>query len=94
MVIKIFVSKTCPKCPAAKELGAELEKQNIKVEYWDIGGRDGLAEAAFFSVLSTPSIIVVDNKEQEVTGWRGEIPSSETLSKALLSMGQAEHGSA
>ena len=35
---------------------------------------DGLAEASFYTVLSTPGLILCDEQGKEVKGWRGETP--------------------
>jgi len=54
----------------------------LKIELFDISTVDGLAEAAFYSVMATPSLILVDEKGKVVAEWRGEVPSeSKLLSK-------------
>ncbi len=73
--IKIFTKKDCPLCPGAKELGNKLEEQGKKVEYFDIETDVGLAEASFYTVLSTPSIIFTNQNGDEINSWRGEVPS-------------------
>lgn len=70
MTIKVFVRKDCPRCPAAKKAVEGLSD----VEMFDVDGIDGLAEAHFYNVLSTPSVIVVDAAGHELAGWRGEAP--------------------
>lgn len=75
MTLKIFTQANCPKCPPAKKLGKEIEKEGkLKVEWFDISTVDGLAEASFYSVLSTPSLILVNEAGKEITGWRGQVP--------------------
>jgi len=69
------VKKNCPRCPAAKALTSDL----TEVEQYDVEQVAGLAEAAFYGVLSTPSIVVVDQDGKEVVSWRGEVPSKEEL---------------
>jgi hypothetical protein len=75
VTIKLFVRQDCPRCPAAKKAVEGLEG----VEVYDVDGIDGLAEAHFYSVLSTPSVIVVDGAGHELAGWRGEAPERARL---------------
>ncbi len=82
MKVKIFWQKSCPHCPPAKELGDRLMKDGVEVEFFDILTPRGLGEAAFFNVLSTPSIVVADGSKA-VTSWNGKTPSMEELKKAL-----------
>jgi len=69
--IKLFVKDDCPRCPAAKRMLDGFDG----VEIYNVDDVAGLAEASFHSVLSTPSILVVDSAGKEVAGWRGEVPS-------------------
>lgn len=77
--IKIFTKTECPKCPAAKEIGGILQQEGLQVNYYDLETPDGLAEAAFYSVLSTPTIIVEDQDERILAGWRGSIPTLQEI---------------
>ncbi len=81
--IKIFTKAKCPKCPAAKEIGKELKKQGVTVYTYDLDTIDGLAEASFRSILSTPSIIIEDEEEREIVGWRGEVPTLQEVKRFL-----------
>lgn len=78
MQVKIFWQPECPKCPKAKELGEKLKEVGMKVEFFNIKEVDGLAESVFYDVLSTPSIVVVENGEKKAT-WYGEVPEIEAL---------------
>ena len=82
--IKIFTKATCPRCPAAKEIGKELKKKGVRVLHYDLDTVDGLAEASFYSILSTPSLIIEDEEEREVIGWRGTVPSLDEVRQHLL----------
>ena len=73
--IKIFIKAKCPKCPAVKEIGTELKKEGIPVFDYDLDTIDGLAEASFYSILSTPSLIIEDEEEREIRSWRGVVPT-------------------
>lgn len=77
--VKVFWKTDCPKCPAAKSLVAG----SSHAELFNMDEVDGLAEAAFYGIMSTPSIIVTSETGQEVAAWRGEVPSVTELSKWL-----------
>lgn len=83
-LIKIFVKAKCPKCPAAKEIGLELKKEGLPVFHYDLDTIDGLAEASFHSILSTPSFIIEDGEEKEVASWRGVVPTLQEVKQHLL----------
>lgn len=84
MVLKLFTKKGCPRCPAAKELVNQLKlENNLQVEQFDVETVDGMAEAAFYTVLATPTILVCRASGQEITGWRGEVPQLADLIKQL-----------
>lgn len=70
MRIKLFVKRDCPRCPAAKHAVEGL----TDIEVYDIDDVDGLAEAAFFGVMATPTVLVFDAAGSEVAAWRGEAP--------------------
>jgi thiol-disulfide isomerase/thioredoxin len=86
MVLKVFTQPNCPKCPAAKALCAQISKQQpkLKIEQYDVSTPEGLAEASFYAVLSTPSLILVDDNGKEVRSWRGEVPSLKEISGKLF----------
>lgn len=75
MNVKLFVKDDCPRCPIAKHACEGLDA----VETYDLSSIDGLAEAAFYGVLATPTILVFDESGTEVAGWRGEPPDRATL---------------
>ena len=79
MYIKLFVKDDCPRCPAAKLLVEGFDS----VQVYDVDEVDGLTEASYHSVLSTPSILVVDSAGNEVRGWRGEVPSLSVLRETV-----------
>ena len=82
-IIKIFTKAHCPKCPAVREMGVELKKEGVPVLNYDLDTIDGLAEASFYSILSTPSIIIEDEEEREVISWRGEVPTLQEVKQHL-----------
>jgi len=92
MILKLFTQPSCPKCPAAKMLLAELKvqsttclpaRQEFKVEEYDVTTVDGLAEASFYTVMATPSILVFDDSNKKIGDWRGEAPKMEDILKVL-----------
>jgi glutaredoxin len=82
--VKIFTKARCPKCPAAKEILMELKKEGVPVYHYDLDTIDGLAEASFYGILSTPSILIEDEKEREVMSWRGIAPTLQEVKHHLL----------
>jgi len=81
--IKIFTKNECSKCPAAKEVGGRLQEEGAEVTYYDLETPDGLAEAAFYSVLATPTIIVEDEHDTIIAGWRGSVPDFPEIKKVI-----------
>jgi hypothetical protein len=82
--LKIFTKARCPKCPVVKEMGLELKKEGVPVLNFDLDTLEGLAEASFYSVLSTPSIIIEDEEEREVISWRGVVPTLQEVKQHLF----------
>lgn len=81
MRVEIFISPRCPRCPRAKKLGERLKREGWEVKYFNLETPEGLAEAAYRDVLSTPSLILRDEEGREVKSWKGEIPGLEELRK-------------
>jgi len=82
--IKIFTKAKCPRCPAAKEMAKTLKNEGLRVLNYDLDTVDGLAEASFYSVLSTPSIIIEDEEEKEMASWRGIVPTLQEVRERLF----------
>ncbi|GAI78530.1 unnamed protein product [marine sediment metagenome] len=57
-----------------------MEKE-IEVQYFDIESVDGLAEASYYNIVSTPSVVALDNNENEIEIWRGKTPRLEEIRK-------------
>ncbi|NHJ33577.1 MAG: thioredoxin family protein [Asgard group archaeon] len=83
MKLKIFTKLDCPNCPAAKKIGKQLEEKGAKIEWLDLDEEEGLSEAVYYDVLSTPAFIVIDENDNEVNAWRGDLPTIELLQKEL-----------
>jgi hypothetical protein len=78
--IKLFWKDECPKCPEAKALldGAP------NVELYNLNDLDGLSEGAFYGIMATPSIIVVDDLGKEITSFRGTVPSRNQMAEWIV----------
>lgn len=82
--ILLFTKKDCPRCPEAKEVVKAIAGEiKVEVKEYDVESVEGMAEAAYYMVLSTPSIIVVSENGEELSAWRGKAPKKEELMNAL-----------
>ena len=83
--MKVFWQEDCIRCTPAKEMCNILieRKASVNLKLFDIGTIDGMAEAAFHEVISTPTIILVDEDDNELHAWRGEAPSLEELESSI-----------
>jgi hypothetical protein len=82
--VKVFVKDGCYKCPSAKEVGGLLEKEGLNVLYYDLDTADGLAEASYYGVLSTPTMIVEDADDNRVADFRGTVPTLQAIKEVLV----------
>jgi glutaredoxin len=82
--IKIFTKSNCPKCPPAKDLAMELQKEGFHVIQYDLDTIEGLAEASYYSILSTPSLIIENETEDEIASWRGGVPDLQEVKQVLF----------
>ena len=85
--IKLFWKKDCVKCPAAKKIFNGLKEKNLMTQEFDMNTVDGLAEGAFYSVLSTPTMLAIDENDNEILSWRGIVPTMKEVNEALYSKG-------
>lgn len=83
MKVKIFWKENCdrcPGCPEAKDLGRELEEENIKVEYIDTETKEGALQAEAYDIISTPNILAIrEDIGTPVKQWAGEVPQKEEV---------------
>jgi hypothetical protein len=80
MTIKLFVKRDCPRCPAAKRACEGIDG----IQIYDVGQMDGLAEASFYGILATPSVLVLDVDGKEIVSWRGAVPDRTLLTRYAL----------
>ena len=81
---RLFWKEDCPRCPAAKNVIQQLRLDGYTTMEHNLETTDGLAEAAFYSVLSTPSIILTDARQNLVAEWRGHIPTIDEARSAAV----------
>jgi len=88
--LKLFWKSKCPNCPNAKKVVEQLTKKVqdknhlLKIIEYDVESVDGLAEASFYEIVSTPSIIIVDEKDNEIASFRGKVPTIAELENVLV----------
>ena len=85
--VKVFTRRECPKCPATREVGNHLRMEGVRVIDYDMGTIEGLAEAAFYGVMATPTIIVEDREDHELAAWRGTVPTPQEIEESLRANG-------
>jgi len=84
MSLKVFLKDNCPSCPEAKKVVKQLRVDGVQdIEEYDVGTTDGLAEGAFYSVMSTPTMLLVTPDEEAVVEWRGSVPTFEEIKKEM-----------
>lgn len=86
--VKIFTKRNCPKCPQAYKVGEFLRQRGVRVEFYDLSTPDGLAEAAFYSVQSTPAILVEDEKDRVLAHWIGWVPGPAEVEQVVAVTGE------
>lgn len=77
--LKVFVKDGCSRCPGAKAVAECIRLRGFDVQEYDVGTADGMAEGAFYGVLSTPTVLVVDESDNPVRYWRGEAPDADEV---------------
>ena len=80
MKILFFWNDKCPNCHLAQKV---LDNLNVNYKALDTDSVDGMTEAAFYSVIGAPTILLLDNDDFVVKAWFSEIPDQEDLKKAI-----------
>lgn len=84
MEIKVFTQEGCPNCPAARSVVETVaDGKKVKVRVFDVDDVDGMAQSQFYSVMGTPTTIVVDDDESEIVSWRSQVPDKSELSNII-----------
>jgi len=86
--VKLFWKNDCPQCGNAKIVGLQLKNEGLEVVDYNLDTSDGLAEAAFCGVMSTPTIIIEDEKENPIALFSGQVPSFSEIKQAIHSYHQ------
>ncbi len=87
--LKLFTSKNCPKCPAAKDLVARVAKE-LKInegrdyEIINIYDTENLISALKYQIASTPSFVI-----DEEPVFIGTMPSKKELIRHLQCVAEA-----
>ena len=82
MELKVFISQSCPRCYEARRLAQIFQDHGTRVNVHDVGTADGLAEAAFYGVQSTPTVLVIE-RDEVVQRWSGQAPKPEEVRQWL-----------
>lgn len=78
--ITIFTKDNCPKCPKARHLLEELNRERpLDVREVNIGTPDGMFEAVQYNLMSTPSLIL-QNGRKEVKIISGSLDKQKLIS--------------
>ena len=67
-IAKIFIKeKGCPKCHKVLKDSKVLKDKEVEFQVYDVDTVDGLAEASYYGVMSTPAIVRVNKQGEEVS---------------------------
>lgn len=69
---KYFTADNCPNCEASKKAIEAVRKLEIGFKEYKSSNADGLAEASYYGVQTTPTLILL-NGPKEVNRWSGVI---------------------
>lgn len=75
---KLFWKEGCHYCPEAKKVAGMLSGKYEVIKY-DINTSEGLAEATFHNVKSTPTLILVDAFDRILRRWTGNSAAWELI---------------
>lgn len=84
MRIQLFTQDKCAKCPPAKEMVMRIQRdRGVAVQEFDVESIDGMAEAAYYGIMSTPSVVLIDSEGSEIVSWRGVTPDESKIYSLL-----------
>mgnify|MGYP002761949215 FL=1 len=70
VTVEVFYSKTCPNCPAQKDLADDFrDEEDVKVKMTDVSKNNGRAKN--HGVRAVPTTIVDGPAIEQKTGFRG-----------------------
>ena len=65
--LKLFISQNCKLCTTARK-----RLKGMDYTIYDVGTLEGLAEASYHGILSTPTLIETNEADEEVQKWGSE----------------------
>ena len=81
--VKLFWKAECPLCGNAKIIGGMLKQDGLMVDDYNLDTADGLAEASYYGVKSTPTMIIEDEEENAIVSYSGQVPTAVEVKKAI-----------
>ena len=81
--VKLFWKTECPLCGNAKVVGGMLKQEGLSVVDYNLDTVDGLAEASYYGIKATPTILVEDEEENEIAFFSGQVPSALEVKNAI-----------
>lgn len=84
--VKFFYKNDCPNCPPAKETVKQLMEAGYSIEEFNLDTSDGLAESAYYGILSTPSILIVNDEDLILEEFRSKIPQTNEIKIILTNL--------
>ena len=81
--VKLFWKAECPLCGSAKIIGGMLKQDGLVVDDYNLDTADGLAEASYYGIRSTPTMIIEDEEENAIASYAGQIPTPLEVKKAI-----------
>lgn len=82
--VKLFWKAACPLCGSAKIIGGMLKEDGVEVADYNLDTADGLAEASYYGVKSTPTMIIEDEEENAIAFYSGQVPTAVEVKKAIF----------
>lgn len=77
-----FSTQFCSICPASKEILKEVSNSNGDVEFIEIDAENNLNLAKKLSILSTPTVLILDELGEEVARFSGR-PNKVKITKFI-----------
>jgi small redox-active disulfide protein 1 len=79
VTLELFTSKTCPHCPAAKEVAAKVkEKIGDDLDYQDLDVDENMEKAMEYGIMAVPTLVI--DGEVAFTG----APRTKELYQAIM----------
>ncbi len=91
MKILLFMSSHCPHCPGAetvaRKVAPEYYKHGVELKKIRMKTSDGKQLSRQFNIMSTPTILMLDNNETEIQRIVGEQSESSLKNKIEEGLG-------